>query len=332
MARGSVGYVPHPVLSPAQLKTIKDKISKVISKVISGDVVFQNAKLALCNVITHYIQKNSKPFLSWMHNESLSVADELKNNITNSASLSEIITMIQAIKSKGALDLYCLLEEKIVWGLVTKKDVSELARVCDWPTFQAQIFSKTLEIVHEQQQLSSLKQTDATPVVGIVVEKSPIQQLQNDITASIQKLLDPGFDFLGKEKRDQKLNVLRAALTFIKTEEKNASAFVEVLAKNPNYSFAFTPGKTSETLRLVREMVSLYPAIKLELESRRETIREKKVQITSVGLFRAPTNTAENKSLRALELLTVPNQPLPAVVGTVVAAPEKKVSGMVVGF
>lgn len=173
----------------------------------------------------------------------------------------------------------------------------------------------------------SKAQVEPAPVLAIVVD--PHQMLRDALQAAIDKLHDDSFSFLGQEKRQQKLNVLEAAIFLVNSTEKDISAFVKALENNPDYGFSFKPGKEPETLRLVREVVCLYPEVRVALISRREKLeaqRETQHAGNRPGLFdrlqRAVSASQEDKTLQALQLLTVPNGTLPIVVGVPVQEAE----------
>ncbi len=164
--------------------------------------------------------------------------------------------------------------------------------------------------------------------VGTVVVE-PEQQLKSDLQSELTKLRNEPLGFLGNTR--QKIRVLKAALVFVNSKQKDVNGFAQALADNPAYASEIKSGKVTETVRLVREMVRLYPEVRSDLEARRQTLQtQRQVQEATrsgAGFFdrarSALVSSKEKEQLEALQSLSVPNSaPTTVVTGSVVKSVE----------
>ncbi len=146
--------------------------------------------------------------------------------------------------------------------------------------------------------------------------------LQAKLKSAIEKLNDNRFDFIGADKREQKKEVLRAAIAVMRSNESDTAIgqFVLSLEENPDYAHTFKPGKESETQKLVREFVALYPAVQSHLTGRCERLEQAQNNRRSMTLFERLKRVNDSDQLNALRQLIVPSAQLPVTTSIAASA------------
>lgn len=167
------------------------------------------------------------------------------------------------------------------------------------------------------------KVTVATVVDPILENRT---KLINKLNDAIIKLSNTEYDFIGKEKRLQKRNVLNAALLVVKNNGDTASinAFVKTIENNPDYAHTFQPGKVAETVNLVKVVVQHYPEINGALKKQHDVLKqqyenEKAARKQQPGFFNTlkarvkDISNLETQQIQALNAAIVPDHSLPVI-------------------
>lgn len=263
--------------------------------------------------------------------------DNLKNSIIDDVIMDDKKQSI-GLRSKQSADLMDTLIQKTVYSALRSQESNSLSG--KWNALLTYLRDKTDDGVYRNNgkklfntilQSQSLvrayaandqqkNHVDATQVVmGSVVEST----LEADLEIAIQKLSNSVFDSIGKEVRAHKRNVLHAAKTFLQNpNDDNSVVFLQTLKDNPKYTHTFIPGRTSETVLLVRRVVASSPMLAKKIREAIEKLKANPIQQKSTRFF---AHQSEDPSISALQTVIVPKSALP-VVGAVVVDDESSAS------